>query len=77
MNNRFEEFFASCSFCRKPNQLIVFDVAWRGQQSKPSNVWVRGGKVWLCSPCCNRYGQLPNNFEFDKMCGEVMNGTKS
>ena len=69
--NRFEEFFGRCSFCKK-NELIVFCVEWRGQQSRPSNRWIKKGKVWLCSSCCKNYGQLPNNYELDKQIEEVL-----
>ena len=67
----FEEFFGRCFSCKK-NNLIVFDVSWKGQQSPTSKKWIRKGKFWLCSPCTRSYSQLPNNYEYDlkvkKMC---------
>ncbi len=75
MNNQ-EHFFARCSFCLKDNQMIVFDLEWKGQKSTTSNQWVARGKVWLCSPCCKDYHQEWDNEDYnkevDEMC-EVLN----
>jgi len=70
--NRFEEFFGKCSFCHK-EKFIVFWVEWKGQQSTPSNRWIKGGKYWLCSLCCKDYGQLPNNYEYDLEINGILN----
>ena len=75
MNNQ-EEFFATCSFCHKPKQLIVFDVEWKGYKC-PDKHYLRGGRVWLCNPCSKNYKlDVSNhnyNLEVNKMC-EVLDG---
>ncbi len=49
-----KRFFATCKFCHKTNQLIVFAEEWKGQTGS-DNKWVKKGSVLLCSPCANDY----------------------
>ena len=65
-----EEFFATCGYC-KNNRLIVFDCSWKGQVSTPHGHYVRGGNIWLCSPCTKSYMQLPDNYEYDLKVKEM------
>ncbi len=50
-------FFASCTFCRKSNQFIVFAEEWKGQTGS-DGTWVKQGKAWLCYPCASDYGLI-------------------
>ena len=74
----FEEFFGTCSFCKK-EKLIVLDVSWNGQKAS-NGYYVKGGRIWLCSYCCKNYRLEINNYDYDlkvnEMC-EVLNETKS
>ena len=73
MNDR--NFFATCTFCRKPNQFITFCEEWKGQTSS-NGTWVKKGNVWLCSPCANRYGLSTLYEDKVKLMCEVLDGKR-
>lgn len=73
MNNQ-EQFFATCGFCQKPEQLIVFDCAWKGRKTH-DNRWIKGGRIWLCSKCCFNYQLEHDNHDYnlavEEMCSTL------
>jgi len=68
-------FFATYSFCHKPNQFIVFCEEWKGQNGS-DGTWVKKGRLWLCSPCARSYGlSTLYDDKIIEMC-EVLDGYK-